>query len=104
MQSEPALAVAAVRSAVEQAGCVITDATRFSNMALSFKVEAYAHRVPALVAALRNEAALHAAHELPAGAPALDVLPPDTEVDVLLHVALVHDLPDERIELPKVPG
>jgi hypothetical protein len=34
---------------------------------------------------------------------ALD-LAPDTELSGTLHVTLVHDAADERVELPKVPG
>lgn len=103
MTREPAEAMAALRDAVAACGAVIVGSTRFSNKALSLHVECYAKDVKALVHALVGIGTVHEASEFQGAAP-LASLPPEGEVLILLHISLVHDQPDERIALPKVPG
>jgi hypothetical protein len=104
LHETPLGAVAAVRGCVERSGGVIVEATRFSNKALSFKIEAFPAQVARLETELGRLGALHGSQPVPTGAPALASLAPNCEVLALLHVTLVHDLPDERVELPRVPG
>lgn len=104
MRASPAEALALLRACVERSGGVILEAARFSNKALALKVEAFPAQVAKLLGELANAGRVHTAHGVPPGAPELGALPPDADVLVLLHVSLVHDLPDERVELPRVPG
>ncbi len=103
MHELPAEALQRVKDAVSRGGGAITNATRFSNKALSLQLELDAHHL----VSLRD--ALSAAGNLSqAGAERLaelaQMLAPDCEVQAFVHVTLVHTAPDERIELPKVPG
>lgn len=103
IHAEPALAVQRVKQAVSEGGGVITNATRFSNKALSFHLEVEAKHLEDLRRALANagQLASEGASRMQELAPGLM---PEAEVLGLLHVTLVHEAPDERIELPKVPG
>jgi hypothetical protein len=103
MTREPAEALAALRDTAAACGAVIVESTRFSNKALSLHVECYAKDVKTLVEALAQIGSVHHAGESQGEAP-LASLPTEGEVLILLHVSLVHDQPDERIALPKVPG
>lgn len=102
-RAEPATAVQWVKDALQVAGAVVTDARRLSNKALTFRIEICAQDL------LRLDRALTAPIEVSAAErqtlTALHArLEPEQEVIGMLHVTLVHGLPDERIELPKVPG
>lgn len=103
LHKEPAEAVQQIKEAVQRGGGLITNATRFSNKALSFQVEIEARHLASLGSALDAIGSL--ATEGKAQLERLSqALANEAEVQAFLHVTLVHSAPDERVETPKVPG
>jgi len=102
LHEEPTRAFQHVKEAAQRGGAVITHASRFSNKALSVQLEVEARHL----VSVRDS--LAAVGHLTTGGTDLEglalSLSPEAEVRGFLHVTLVHDAPDERIELPKVPG
>ena len=103
LHEEPVGGFQRVKEAAQRGGAIITQATRFSNKALSVQLEVEARHLTSL-----RDALLGAGNLAAQGAARLEELTrslsPEREVQAFLHVTLVHDAPDERIELPKVPG
>jgi hypothetical protein len=101
MRTTPPEAAARVREAVDRGGGAILDASRLSNKALTYRIEVATEDLPRLETALSAlGSVIHsAAHDYPSRADTADV-----DATLLLHVALVHGEPDQRVELPKVPG
>ncbi len=79
---------------------MIVDASRLSNKALTYRIEVDREGVECLLGALAACGAV--IDQQQRDYPARGREPEDAVV--LLHVALVHDEPDQRVELPKVPG
>jgi hypothetical protein len=101
MRATPPEAAARVRAAVDQGGGAILDAARLSNKALTYRVEVALTDLPRLEATLAALGSVikSAVHEYEGRAEA-----DAADATMLLHVALVHREPDQRVELPKVPG
>jgi glycine cleavage system regulatory protein len=103
VHAEPPGAVDMIKAALANAGACIVSAQRHGNQALVFGFEIDARNLHMLETQLERVARLldpsvermrESAH----------TLAPEAEVHGSLHVTLVHDAPDERVELPKVPG
>jgi hypothetical protein len=101
MRATPPEAAARVRAAVDRGGGATLDAARLSNKALTYRIEVATADLPRLEASLAAlGSVIHSAvHEYPSRTDADAV-----DATILLHVALVHGEPDQRVELPKVPG
>ena len=103
ISAEPPLASDLVKQALGRVGAVITSAQRLGNQALVFSFELRGEQLSELRPALREigslldqtEAKLEQAER---------TVPPTAEVVGSLHVTLMHNAPDERVELPRVPG
>jgi hypothetical protein len=103
LRGEPIAATESIKGALSRAGAVITAAQRLGNQALVVSFELNAENAGALHAELRGVAQMLDESDAKLDRAALD-LAPDTELSGTLHVTLVHDAADERVELPKVPG
>ena len=103
VHAEPPRAADVIKRALSNAGACITSAQRHGNQALVFGFEIDAKNLGLLQEELERVASLLD----PSAArmqEARQKLAPHVEAHGQLHVTLVHDAPDERVELPKVPG
>jgi hypothetical protein len=103
VRAEPPAATDLIKGALSRAGAVITSAQRLGNQALVFGFELEASQAAALHAELRAVSQPLDDTELKLER-AARTSPPGREILATLNVALVHEAPDERVELPKVPG
>jgi hypothetical protein len=103
VHAEPPRAMDLIKAALSKAGACIVSAQRHGNQALVFGFEIDAKSLPALEEQLERIARLLD----PSAARMREAerqVAPLAEVHGSLHVTLVHDAPDERVELPNVPG
>ena len=100
---EPVHATDAIKGALSRAGAVITSAQRLGNQALVLSFELDARNARALHGELRRISQPLDDTDGKLDRAALE-LAPDTEILGTLHITLVHDAADARVELPKVPG
>ncbi|MDF1561407.1 MAG: hypothetical protein P1V51_00085 [Deltaproteobacteria bacterium] len=92
-------AIRLVEEALQDCGAYIEDFQLFSNIALALRFdELPLERLGELIARLGEEGIR--IHELPGSAPA----PAEGRTRGSLHLTFVHDEPDLKHEVPKVPG
>lgn len=103
LHAEPTAATECIKGALSRAGAVITSAQRLGNQALVFGLELEARRAADLHEELRAVSRLLEETDDKLDRAARE-LGPETEILATLHVTLVHEAPDERVALPRVPG
>jgi hypothetical protein len=103
VRAEPTAATELFKGALSRAGAAITSAQRLGNQALVFGLEFDARNAGALHGEQRAVSQLLDATDDKLDRAARELLP-DTEILAALHVTLVHEAPDERVALPRVPG
>lgn len=103
VRAEPSTATELIKAALSRAGAVITSAQRLGNQALVIGFELDAKDAALLQVELRAIAQPLGETDAKLDRAARE-LAPATEILGTLNVTLVHEAPDERVELPKVPG